>query len=134
MLKTCPLRRPPNPLNREIDEKISPFKTITSYQRWNCWKSVFWRPSQPPRVEIIENHSHHSKNQSFEGQHTSQSKNYPKSLLWRPPHHPKVQIIQNQSLNSHHILPRWKWSKISPFKTTTVSQNVNCPKEDHHTS
>ena len=53
---------------------------------------------------------------------------YPKSVLSRPLHPPKVKIIWNQSFQDHHIIPKWKMLKISPFKAATYSLSTNCWK------
>ena len=66
---------------------------------------IFWRPSHPPKVDIIQNESlqnHHkfpkcklSITGHFKPTASSQSPNCQKSVLARLPYPPKVEIIQN---------------------------------------
>ena len=54
------------------------------------------------------------------------------SPLKPPP--PKVPIIQNCLFKDHHILQRWQFSKISPFKTTTPPKSQTVKKSDFQSS
>ena len=75
---------------------------------------------QPPKGKT-------DKSQSFKTTAPSQSINCPKSVTSRPPHSPMVEIIQNPCLQNH-ILPKWKLSKISPFKTQHIFPKWKCLK------
>ena len=67
---------------------------------------------------------------------TSQNRHCKNSILSRPPYPLKMETVKIQSLQDHYILPKWKVSRISSFKTTISSQSENFPYQslwDHHT-
>ena len=112
--------------------KIGPFRTNTSSQSKNGWKSIISRSPCPPTVKIIQHQSiqeHYAiskwklpKISPYRTITPSQNGIYSKSVLSSPPLSPRLNCA-NQCLKDYHILPKWKLSKVCSSRTTTPPQS-----------
>ena len=89
----------------------------------NSWKAILSRPTHAPKVDTVEKSVLFKK--FFEDHHPLKEDFQNQSVQDHQPHPLNAGTVKNQCFQDNHIFLKWKFSKISPFKTIKSSLSRN---------